>query len=67
MLSWTLRTVGFLLILPSLIYQTFLDWFPGLPEEGNWYFLGGGIMLYIAGALMHFFDRRKGDSDFEIE
>ena len=67
MLPIVLRFLGILFLLPSLFFQTFLNWFPGLPDSSNFVFLGIGALLFIAGAVVSAFGRKKtNDSDSEL-
>ncbi len=67
MTSVILRILGILFILPSLFFQTFLDWFPGLPDQANWGFLIVGVVCYLAGAVISNLEKRKRDQSSELK
>jgi tellurite resistance protein TehA-like permease len=67
MKSLILRGLGILFILPSLFFQSFLNVFPGLPPEANWIFLAIGVIIYVIGALLAFWEKQNRDQNRESE
>jgi hypothetical protein len=59
--TWTylLRAVGILLLLPSLFYDQFLAWFPGLEDRRvTMVLFVAGVTVFIVAAVAHFVLRR---------
>lgn len=59
--TWTylLRAVGILLLLPSLFYDQFLAWFPGLEDRRvTMALFVAGVTVFTVAAVAHFVLRR---------
>ena len=61
-LSYVLRGIAILLILPSLFYTQLINLIPILEEypqiAGNLFI--SGVIVFLVGAILYFYDRSKG-------
>jgi len=60
--TWTyaLRAVAILLLLPSLFYDQFLGWFPGLEDRRiTMALFVAGVALFSLAAIAHFILRQR--------
>lgn len=61
-MTWTysIRALGILLLLPSLFYDQFLRWFPGLEDRRITMALFVlGVSLFMGAAVVHFILRQN--------
>ncbi len=58
--TYAMRGVGILLLLPSLFYEQFLRWFPGLEDRRITFALFvAGVAVFMIAAIAHFLLHRR--------
>ena len=58
--TYAMRGLGILLLLPSLFYEQFLRWFPGLEDRRITFALFvAGVAVFMTAAIAHFLLHRR--------
>ncbi|MDR1811875.1 MAG: hypothetical protein LBQ87_03535 [Candidatus Fibromonas sp.] len=52
--TYLIRFLGILLIVPAIFPVTFANWFPGLEDRRiGWVFFGAGTLVYIGASITY--------------
>ncbi len=58
--TYLVRFVGILLVIPAILPVTFANWFPGLEDRRiGWALFGVGVLVYIGASIAYAMLRKR--------